>query len=250
MNDGGAGFNGESGDNDQSVNVGSAAVTIQGNLIIIRPPFDLDLSNDYHLEIDPGAFVGASGLTNAAITDPTALNFSTVTPGTAGFTGTGAAVASQAMDLATGNMKASFSWLDIQGTGSSLLPAVTVDVGAANVALVFKDYDPAGGDNSSDGVGAPDFRVRADNFGAGDLVYVDNQNPTSQNRLDATGVFPEDPVAGVTTLSYATGTGGLGGLLEIDLAGSDAVFESFEQLALLLDLNYNPVGEWFHPLAT
>ena len=251
MNDGGAGFNGESADSDQSINVGSAAVTIQGNLIIIRPPFHLDLANDYHLEVDAGAFVGASGLTNAAVTDPTALNFSTVTPGTAGSAGTGAAVASQAMDTATGNLVASFSWLDIQATGSSLLPAVAVDVGAANVALVFKDYDPLGGDASSDGVGAPDFRVRANDFGAGDLVYVDNQNPTSQNRLDATGVFPGDPVGGVTTLSYATGTGGLGGLLEIDLAGTDATFESLQELAvLLLGINYNPVGEWTPPLVT
>jgi Ca2+-binding RTX toxin-like protein len=250
MNDGGAGFNGESGDNDQSINVGSAAVTIQGNLIIIRPPFHLDLANAYHLEIDSGAFVGTSGLSNLAVTDPTALNFSTVTPGTAGSAGTGAAVASQAMDTATGNLKASFSWLDIQGTGNSLLPAVAVDVGAANVALVFKDYDPAGGDNSSDGVGAPDFRVRVNNFGSGDLVYVDNQNPSSANRLDATGVFPDDPVAGITTLSYATGTEGLGGLLEIDLAGTDATFESLQQLAVLLSISYNPVGEWTPPPST
>ena len=179
-----------------------------------------------------------------AVTDPTALNFVTVTPGTAGSAGTGAAVASQAMDTATGNLVASFNWLDIQGAGSpSASAGVVVDVGAANVALVFKDYDPAGGNNSSDGVGAPDFYVRANNFGAGDLVYVDNQNPTSQNRLDATGVFPDDPVAGVTTLSYASSTGGLGGLLEIDLAGTNAVFETLGQLALLLGVNYNPVGE-------
>jgi hypothetical protein len=251
MNDGGAGFNGESGDNDQSINVGSAAVTIQGNLIIIRPPFDLDLANAYHLEIDSGAFVGASGLSNLAVTDPTALNFSTVTPGTAGSMGTGAAVASQAMDTATGNLVASFSWLDIQGTGSPTGSAVAVDVGTANVALVFKDYDPAGGSNSSDGVGAPDFNVRANNFGAGDLLYIDNQNPAAPNRLDSTTVLAETPEPGITQLSFGfPPEGGLGGLVEIDLAGTNEDFETFEQLALLLDVNYNPVGEWTPPLIT
>jgi hypothetical protein len=252
MNDGGAGFNGESGDNDQSINVGSAAVTIQGNLIIIRPPFDLDLANNYHLEIDPGAVVGASGLSNLAVTDPTALNFSTVTPGS-GLLGVGSAAASQAMDTATGNLVASFNWLDIKGVGSPSSAAGdggVLDVGAANVALVFKDYDPAGGDTTSDGVGAPDFYVRANNFGFGDMVYVDNQNPTSQNRLDVTTVSPNDPVAGVTTLSYASSTGGLGGLLEIDLAGNSAVFETLQELALLLGFNSNPVGEWTPPLIT
>ena len=244
VDDGGAGFNGESTARTQEISVtDSSKITIQGGLITLRPGFDLDLSSNYHIEIDAGAFVDSKGKSNAAVTDPTALNFSTVTPGTAGSTGTGAAVASQAMDTATGNLQASFSWLDIQATGSSLLPAIAVDVGAANVALVFKDYDPAGGNNSSDGVGAPDFRVRANNFGAGDLVYVDNQNPASQNRLDATGVFPGDPVEGVTTLSYASSTGGLGGLLEIDLAGTNASFTSLEQLKTLLGVSYQPVGE-------
>jgi hypothetical protein len=251
VDDGGAGFNGESTVRTQEFSVtDSSKITIQGGLITIRPGFDLDLSSNYHIEIDSGAFVNSKGRGNLAVTDPTALNFSTVTPGTAGSAGTGAAVASQAMDTATGNLVASFSWLDIQGTGNSLLPAVAVDVGAANMALVFKDYDPAGGDNSSDGVGAPDFRVRVNNFGSGDLVYVDNQNPSSANRLDATGVFPDDPVAGITTLSYATGTEGLGGLLEIDLAGTDATFESLQQLAVLLSISYNPVGEWTPPPST
>jgi hypothetical protein len=153
------------------------------------------------------------------------------------------------MDTATGNLVASFSWLDIQGTGLPTGSAVAVDVGAANVALVFKDYDPAGGDNSSDGVGAPDFNVRANNFGAGDLLYIDNQNPAVPNRLDSTTVLAETPEPGITRLSFGSPPeGGLGGVVEIDLAGTNADFANFEQLAVLLGVNYNPVGEW--PLST
>jgi Ca2+-binding RTX toxin-like protein len=119
-----------------------------------------------------------------------------------------------------------------------------LDVGAANVALVFKDNDTSGGDTTSDGVGAPDFYVRANNFGAGDMVYVDNQNPAASNRLDSTTVLADTPPnEGVTTLSFAGSTGGLGGVIEIDLAGTNGTFTSLEQLKNLLGVAYQPVGE-------
>ncbi|MEI8266615.1 MAG: Ig-like domain-containing protein [Betaproteobacteria bacterium] len=247
VDEGGAGFNGESTIRTQEISVtDTSKVTIQGGLITLRPGFDLDLSSNYHIEIDAGAFVNSKGKGNPAVTDPTALNFSTVTPGTAGFQGTGAAVASQAMDTATGNLKASFNWLDIQGTGTSASSAVAVDVGAANVALVFKDYDPAGGGDSSDGVAAPDLNIRVNNFGAGDLLYIDNQNPAVPNRLDSTTVLADTPDPGVTQLSFGGRTDieeALTALIEIDLAGSNAVFESFDQLKTLLNVAYQPVGE-------
>ena len=254
VDDGGAGFNGESTLRTQEISVtDTSKISIQGGLITLRLGFDLDLSSNYHIEIDAGAFVNSKGKGNAAVTDPTALNFSTVTPGTAGFQGTGAAVVSQAMDTATGNLKASFSWLDIQGTGTSASSAVAVDVGAANVALVFKDYDPAGGGNSSDGVAAPDLNVRVNNFGAGDLLYIDNQNPAVPNRLDSTTVLADTPEPGVTQLSFGGRTDieeALTALIEIDLAGSNAVLESFEQLAALIVVNSNPVGGWTHTTAS
>jgi Ca2+-binding RTX toxin-like protein len=254
VDDGGAGFNGESTVRTQEISVtDSSKVSIQGGLITLRPGFDLDLSSNYHIEIDAGAFVNSKGKGNAAVTDPTTLNFSTVTPGTAGSTGTGAAVASQAMDTATGNLVASFSWLDIQGVGSpSANSGSVLDLGAANVALVFKDYDPAGGQDSSNGVGAPDFYVRANNFGAGDMLYVDNQNPMAgPNLLGETTVLADTPAdpPGITQISFGAplvapvGSSGLGAVLEIDLAGTNATFANLEQLKNLLGVAYQPVGE-------
>jgi hypothetical protein len=243
VDDGGPGFRGESTTRTQEISVtDTSKVTIQGGVISIRPGLDLDLASNYHIEIDAGAFVNSKGLGNAAVTDPTALNFSTVTPGSGSAVAN--AAASQAMDTATGNLMASFSWLDVEAVGSpSATNATVVDVGSANVALVFKDYDPAGGRDDSDGVGAPDLNVRANNFGAGDMLYIDNQSATTTNRLDVSSVFDNTPVLGVTQLSFGGVADGLGGLVEIDLAGSDAAFVSFAELVALLGVNYNPVGE-------
>jgi hypothetical protein len=251
MNDGGTGFRGEAGDNDQVIDVSSASVTIQGNRIIIRPPVNLDLANDYHLEIDAGAFVGASGLGNAAVSEPSAMNFSTVAPGS-GLAGVGSATASQAMDTATGGLKTSFKWLDIEGVGNPSSDAGTsLNLIDSDIALVFKDYDAAAGNvgAATDGIGAPDLYVRALNFGPGDMVYVDNQSVASPNLFTQTTVLADTPDEGITQLSFA-GVGGLGAVIEIDLAGSDQVFESFDDLAVLLAVNYNPVGELTPPSGT
>ena len=254
VDDGGAGFNGESTARTQEISVtDSSKVSIQGGLITLRPGFDLDLSSNYHIEIDAGAFVDSKGKSNAAVTDPTALNFSTVTPGSGLAGGVASAVASQAMDTATGSLVASFSWLDIQGVGSPSANSGTVlDLGAANVALVFKDYNPAGGARDADGVGAPDFYVRANNFGAGDMLYVDNQNPMAgPNLLGETTVLADTPAdpPGITQISFGAplvapvGSSGLGAVLEIDLAGTNATFANLEQLKNLLGVAYQPVGE-------
>ena len=254
VDDGGAGFNGESTVRTQEISVtDTSKISIQGGLITIRPGFDLDLSSNYHIEIDAGAFVDSKGKSNAAVTDPTALNFSTVTPGSGLAGGVASAVASQAMDTATGNLKASFSWLDIQGVGSPSANSGTVlDLGAANVALVFKDYNPAGGAGDADGVGAPDFYVRANNFGAGDMLYVDNQNlMAGPNLLGETTVLADTPAdpPGITQISFGAplvapvGSSGLGAVLEIDLAGTNATFANLEQLKNLLGVAYQPMGE-------
>jgi hypothetical protein len=54
-------------------------------------------------------------------------------------------------------------------------------------------------------------------------------------------VLADTPVAGVTTVSFGTGTGGLGGVLEIDLAASNAVFGSVDEMPSL-------IGSLFPPL--
>ena len=231
MNNGGAGFRGEAGDNDQTIDVGSAAVTVQGNLIIIRPPFDLDLANDYHVEVDAGAFV-AGGLANVAVSDPAAINFSTVVPGN-GLLGVGAAAQSQAMDTSTGALQNSFKWLDIEGVGSPSAQTGTVlDLLTADVALVFKDYDPAPGSvvDAFDGVGAPDFYVAASNFGTKDLLYIDSQVNNAPNDLAISSfgeTFSTPPDA---SLSFGTGIGGLCGVVEFPSP------DSFADVGVLLAL--------------
>jgi hypothetical protein len=75
------------------------------------------------------------------------------------------------------------------------------------------------------------------------MLYIDNQSATTTNRLDVSSVFDNTPVPGVTQLSFGGVADGLGGLVEIDLAGSDAAFVSFAELVALLGVNYNPVGE-------
>ena len=245
MNDGGAGFRGEAGDQDQLIEVTSSSVTVSGNLIIVRPPFDLDLANDYHLEIDAGAFVNEQAKGNAAISDAATINFSTVTPGS-GLLGVASAAQAQSMSAASGALQNSFKWLDIEGLGSPSSPVATiVDLTGADIALVFKDYDPSPGSVSqaTDGIGAPDFYVRATGFAAGDLVYADNQTPTQANLLSQSQVLADTPVAGVTTVSFGTGTSGLGGVVEVTLAGSTGTFDSIDRLRTLLGLSYAPFSE-------
>ena len=173
------------------------------------------------------------------------MSFSTVVPAS-GLLGVGAAVSSQSMNPATGALQNSFKWLDVEGVGSPSAQTGTVlDLLSADVALVFKDYDAAPGSEAEafDGVGAPDFYLRANNFGAGDLVYVDNQNPAQANLLGQSQVLADTPTAGVTQISFGTGVGGLGGVLEIDLAGGDAVFGAVGDLKDL-------IGSIFPPLQT
>jgi len=246
MNDGGAGFRGESGDNDQEIDVSSAAVTVKDNLIIVRPPFDLDLANNYHVKVDAGAFVAGS-LASAAVSDSTAINFSTVTPGIGGIA---AAVVSRSMNADTGAVQDSFSWLDIEGVGSpSNASGVVLDIGVGNIALVFKDYDSAGGDaeQAIDGIGAPDFYVRANNFGSGDLIYIDNQNRGTSNLPSETGILANRPTSGVSQMSFGPPPpppgeeGGLGAVLEVDVFDNAAAFNSLSSFQTLVNSLFPPL---------
>jgi len=117
-------------------------------------------------------------------------------------------------------------------------------LGVGNIALVFKDYDSAGGDadQAIDGIGAPDFYVRAINFGAGDLIYIDNQNPDAPNLLSEIGILANQPTPGVSTIPFGPPPeGGLGAVLEIDVLNTSIAFNSISSLQSL-------VGSLFLPL--
>ncbi len=238
-----AGFRTEATVNTQVVEATSGAVTIINNTITINPGFDLDLANNYHIEVDAGAFV-SGGIGSIAVSDVAAMNFSTVTPAEGGTVANAiSTTSSQSMNTA-GSMIASFSWLDIEDVGSPASANPTVrDLSTGNIAMVFKDYDittTAGG--AQDGIGAPDFYVSATNFGAGDLLYVDNQNNLKPNDLTITTFLGDTPINGVTQISFGTDVGGLGGLMEITPTGAPTPsFATALALQTLLSTIYVPI---------
>lgn len=243
INDGGTGFRGEATVNTQDILVTDAAVTIVNNTITINPGFDLDLANNYHITVDAGAFL-SGGVGSIAVSDPLAMNFSTVAPASGLLVSQALATpnASQSMDAA-GAMTQSYAWVDIQGVGApSDVSGTILDLSTGNIAMVFKDYDTT----VADLIGAPDLYVAATNFGAGDLLYVDNQLNTQANSLVST-TFLGDTASnattpGTTTLSFGTGVGGLGGLVEITPVGAPTPsFVTALELQTLLQVTYMPI---------
>ena len=181
VNDGGTGFHGESIINSQDFLVtDSAHVIISGNTITLNPASNLDFNNNYHIEVDAGAFVGAgSGQASVAVTDVTAMNFGTVNPTALG-TGTGVAAASLAMNAGVDTTVAGHSWLDAEGSGNPNGAAVAVDFGSANLAIVANDLAPS----TDPGIATNDFHVAINNFGVGDLIYFDNHGDNTILRQD------------------------------------------------------------------
>ena len=241
VNDGngaaGLGFHGENIVNTLDILVtDTTQVTISsGGKVTLNPTADLDLANNYHITIDAGAFASASGGAMAAYDGTSTLHFSTVTPGT---TALANAVASQVMN-ADGTLGNGHFWLDIEGIGSpSAMSGVAFDLSAKNYALVAKDYDVAGGsaETGYDGVRTADFYVAASNFGIDDLLYIDNQVGTVNDLLQ-TNIF--HPVTPPMTVQF-TGAG-LGGLVEVTLAGTTAMFDTIAQMKTLLGASTSPV---------
>jgi hypothetical protein len=241
VNDGGTGFHGETTVNTLNIAVtDTSQVTIaSGGKVTLNPAADLDLANNYHITIDAGAFTSASGSTLAAYDGTTTLNFSTVTPGISStVTSLTHAAASQVMN-ADGTLGSGHLWQDIEGIGSPSQTAGTaLDLSANNYALVAKDYDTAGGSNSSgyDGIKTADFYVAANNFGAGDLLYIDNQS-IAANDISLTNVINMGNPP--TTVQFA-GTS-LGGLVDIALAGTTTTFDTVAQMKTLLGTATSPV---------
>jgi hypothetical protein len=232
VNDGGIGFRGESSTHTLSIAANDTSqVSISGGRITLNPAFDLDLANNYHIEIDAGAFVGAtSNLASAAYDGTASLNFQTVTPGT---TALANAAASQKM-AADGSMTASTQWLDIEGIGSPSGSATALDLSGGNYALVAKDYEAAGGnaDNGYDGIQVGDLNVALTKFGLGDLTYIDDQgnNLNALNDLTLTAVL--DAGTAPTLIQFA-GTS-LAGFIEVSLLSSNASFDSINALNQLV----------------
>lgn len=150
--------------------------------IVIDPSMDLDLSNNYHIEVDAGAFVDSGGAGNAAITSGT---FGTVTPAATNLLNNLAnksGATSVTMNNAGATAK-SYNWVDLHGRGdltdSDVAAADIFDAAATSNALtgsnskyafVFADI------TNEPGFQSVNFDVRIFNFGTNDLIYIDSQS--------------------------------------------------------------------------
>jgi hypothetical protein len=238
INDGGDGFRGENTINTQDILVtDTSKVSIVGNVITLNPQFDLDFNNNYHIMVDPGAFLGVtSGQASVATADAAALNFSTVNP-----SASATATASQAMDSGTDGMVAGRDWWDAEGNSSPLGAAVARDFGDGNKAIAANDL-------GSIGIATNDFYIAVNNFGAGDMIYIDNGG---NNTLQRQSAFTADsmildlgiPPTAVITAASGTTTGPSGGQFDVALAGSnaDTTFGDVAALQSLLGVNYLPI---------
>jgi hypothetical protein len=238
VNDAGVGIHGENVTNTLTIDAGDTnKVAIVGNKVILNPAYDLDFGNNYHIEIEAGAFIGqGSGQGNAAITDNTVLNFSTVTPDAT----TTAGNLSQKFDD-TGALVNSYRYIDLEDRSSPIAAPAQLNAGGNDYAYVATDYSsyvpPASGPGDT-GIATDDFFVRLYNFGLGDLLYVDthgNNTDVSMTRANLTTFTGSgtDTLSGAGTrwkgISFTgitspestdTTGGGLGGNIRLSLEPS------------------------------
>ena len=195
-NNSGQGFHNDINDNDQTINVATAieqkliSFSTDRKSVIINPQWDLDLSSNYSISIDPGFFVTEQGNNPTAALGAT---FSTVTPGTTGSVSANAASSKIMTDL--GTLVDSKKWFDFENVGADATNLVGLgDLKGGAYALVMKNYatDPLG---SSDGIDSAPFQVKFTNFGQDDVIYIDSQanNATQQSyQPNKTSVYYSD----------------------------------------------------------
>jgi hypothetical protein len=174
----------------------SGTVTINAaGVVAINPLSDLDLSNNYHLDISGGTFTkDSNGLSNAEIGANSSLHFSTVTAGVASPSGNIDVAASSSIWSADGTILAGggHDWVSIEGVGNPSAP-ITIDASvikagttAANYMFLVQNVATVSGELS---LGAQ-TGISFSNFVVGkDTLYVDYQNnalPLPANLADAT----------------------------------------------------------------
>ncbi|MBL4766426.1 MAG: putative Ig domain-containing protein, partial [Rhodobacteraceae bacterium] len=214
-----AGFHTENAVNTQTImvtvdalgasTITGGAITIDGSNIFFDPGKDLDLSNNYYIEVSAGLFIGdVSGQGNVGIGD-TSLSFSTITPN-------GGTLARE-VNSTTGLVENGATWRDVETLGTGSLGANGSDYplgdlsGGRNV-LVAKDYA------SGNSVELNDFNVKFDGFGQDDLIYIDDQDNAASNDPTAVGIILDFDNSR-TTLSFTTNTqnpGALGAYLQFE----------------------------------
>ncbi|MGY0197531.1 Ig-like domain-containing protein [Leptothrix sp. BB-4] len=223
----------------QVFDVAGSNVSLSGGRVTVTPTKHLDLASRYHIELDDGAFVDrSSGLASTGWSDASVLNFETVRPAA-----TASAAASWRMGD-DGTRHASHAWIDLSGQGdswSNRVVTIQADGGARAYVCADQAREPAWSALGFDGIGTGNFNVRISQFGADDLLYIDDQGHGEDfNNPDLTLM-----VAGTTgtTLYYGPGnneTDGLGGQIEIGLAGGLAAFATRAAWQSSLGLSTSP----------
>jgi hypothetical protein len=203
--------------------------------ITINPMWDLDLSSNYSISIDAGAFVDRT--TGRASDAVAAINFSTVTPGVhvAGGTGTAASEARAAQTMnADGTLAAGKYWMDVEGLGNiSGVVTQLGDLANRSYVLVAKNYAvlPGGtGGDFSDGIRLADTNVGVANFGIDDYVYFDAQlNDATKQVFDSN----------VVTVVNGNDFGGAVGQNALDMATASSLNPAFAGARIMLGLEGN-----------
>ncbi|AMS12914.1 hypothetical protein A3218_00685 [Pseudomonas chlororaphis] len=225
------GYRGENHDNSQALTFsvangvitdlsgGDVSLSADGKSIILNPTFDLDLSNNYHIETSAGMFQAAGGGSDAF----NGAHFSTVTPGAYSSTDTnlGGRLA-QKFDE-SGDLAASQRWVDMTGNGCFTGTQVSINAGNGDYAFVAKDLSGAapgsGQTTSDDGVSIDgDLNVLLTNFGKSDLLYIDQQDNAAPKNDLTQSTFQAGDGHG-TPLEYVSGADGTSqdGLAKVDL---------------------------------
>jgi hypothetical protein len=211
-----------------TVTGGSVTIDHVNNKIVIDPAFDLDLSNNYTLSAATGAFTGVTS--HQASQAFTSVNFSTVTPGSSSSfyvadpAGDGslppavnpvAAAASVIMNTTTGEKDVSLSWVDVTNAtamGQDIPNGIfgIVDASAKDYAFTLKNIN-----TSSSTMKMTDTWAKFTNFGAQDLIYIDNQfNDIFANWLN-TGAFGGGKGSAVDPFSVTTSGSSLSTKLQV-----------------------------------
>jgi hypothetical protein len=167
---------------DSLKTIASGTVSIHNvtGLVTINPLYDLDLSNNYHVEIAADTFTKTSnGLNNVAFGKVTeggqyALKFSTVSPGEASPSGIlNSAAYSFTMSADGETPERGYEWVSVDtGRLGNLMSYADIELFNGNFALVIKNTSTKVGEL---GLGL-NFYIALSNFGADDMVYFDDQN--------------------------------------------------------------------------
>ena len=194
------GFHNDINDNDQVIDVTTAlangliSLSADKKTITINPKWDLDLSSNYKIIIDEGAFVSETGGLKASALE---VSFATVTPGThsSGTMDTEAVLSRKMSD--NGTLADSKYWFDVEQIGLSNSTIIQLgDLTGKDYVLAAKNYQEIAPilEEFDDGLDTAPFQVGFFNFGNGDAIYFDNQLNNSVQQFLPDNLVPQNSI--------------------------------------------------------